>query len=93
MPFFSKLQQGTQTKNKLEKAVYDMIQNYERKIIQDDELAAFKKEITTNIKNLNALHARCKPVKTDWYEDSNSNRMNDHNLWLYFVNIVIYQSK
>lgn len=54
------------TKNRLEKALEDLLRNKNRQVIESKELGAFKNDMLRSIEELNILHPRCNPIKASW---------------------------
>ena len=61
--YFSKISADHWTaKNNLEKEAHKLGREMERRIIPEQELKAFKKELSEKIDNLNKQFTRCKPL-------------------------------
>lgn len=55
------------TKNKLQKAVQNYLIHLDRTLIEKNELDFIKKQIVSDIENLNKQHSRCKPLTPHWW--------------------------
>jgi hypothetical protein len=68
MKYFSYISNTYSLKNSLEKAVFGLLCQENRKIIDEENVQAFKDNISKRVKELNASFPRCKPITIDWYQ-------------------------
>lgn len=71
MHYFSLITHQYVTKNKLEKAVQDLLKENDRLIVEEKELVKFQGKITDRIEELNKAHPRCTPVKPYFWKQGN----------------------
>lgn len=67
MKYFSYISNEYSLKNSLEKAVYALLQQNNRQVIDASEVETFKEKILQDIEVLNKQNPRCRPFKPDWY--------------------------
>lgn len=67
MYYFSYISNSYSCKNKLEEAVYQQLRTFNRRVIPNDQLDTFKKDILEAIEASNQAHPRCKPVKATFW--------------------------
>lgn len=63
MHYFSYISYTYSPKNKLEKAVYELLKEKDRSIVPDNDLIKFQGQITDRIEELNKDFPRCNPIK------------------------------
>ena len=90
MRYFSKVTNGVQCQNNLQKKIQEYLQMKNRKIIHHTEIYDFMREINDTILEMNAANIRCKPIEETWWQPDTPRR-NDWCLSLYFVSITIYE--
>lgn len=79
MKYLSYIDNSYTTKNSLEQAIAEFLQENNRVEISADHIVQFKEFITAGIARLNAFHSRCKPVVVRW-NSGYSNLPGDHYL-------------
>jgi hypothetical protein len=88
--YFTKVTHSTQTKNKLEKAVYTLFTvGFDRRIIHEQFLAKYKAIALEQIEVFNQIHKNCKPIEAKWWQASTKD--GDWHLNLPFLNFVVYK--
>lgn len=55
--------------NNLERAIDEVLTQYNRVLVGDIELDAFKKEMLEALEECNKNNPRCKPYKFGWWDD------------------------
>jgi hypothetical protein len=101
--YFSYISNRYTLKNKLHKAVYELLVSQERVIIEADKFKEFKKYIISSIERCNAAYPRCTPLKPEWSDEAHVNvtynsaerPYEDCALYLGYgvCNFYLYQSK
>jgi hypothetical protein len=61
---------GLALTNNLEKAINEVLIQYNRVLVADIELDAFKKEMLDALEECNKNNPRCKPYKFSWWDDN-----------------------
>lgn len=87
--FFVLISSGTQTKNKLQKEIYNYIKALDRKVLTQENVEEFKQNVLDYIATANATYKNCTPVQTSW---SHYSEWNYEKLYLEFVQITIYKA-
>jgi len=80
-------------KNKLEKAIIELLKENERKVIAEKDLPAFKMSIIDGIAALNAKFSKCKPRNVDWWDFRNTDKGDSSLSGIAFTHFMIYASK
>jgi hypothetical protein len=80
-----------QTKNRLERDVLEWLEKkIDRTLFKTYDLGDVKKRIASQVELLNQTHARCKPLREDWYQDRPSK---DWILRFPFVTVHFYAQR
>lgn len=66
--YLAKIDYQFQPKNRLHKAVLDMLLLNDRTLIDGENLEAVKKELIDDIERLEREHKMCKPLRAQFYE-------------------------
>lgn len=101
MRHFLKIEAGTKPANKLQAAIADRLQDWDRLIIDSDaELARQKEGILLSISNLHAEHPGCAPVPAYWQQEWGGGWPFNENTWTKLslgqcgvASIIIYHAK
>lgn len=61
--------------NRLQKAILAYLLENDRRIIDDADIARFRKEILGGIAFLNRAHSKCNPVNAHWASDEKDSKL------------------
>lgn len=69
MPFAFYISHTLATKNKLEKAMLELLKKQDRKLLMSEiEATKFRDDLLAWTNALNAAHPKCKPIDPQWYD-------------------------
>lgn len=92
MFYITHFENGTQTKNNLQKTIYAVLRTkYDKVLIHETDFGLFKKVLKNEIDELNKMYKNCKPVVAEFYFPCSSTGICYLNLE--FCRLNIYQSK
>lgn len=82
MKYFSYISNSYSLKNSLEKAIYAVLCDINRQVIDETEVEAFQRNITEQVEHLNKAFHRCKPCRIEWWAPRYSKDDKDFHLQL-----------